>query len=276
MGMTTTATTDKASEQLAVLDAAIAEVRSSADFQAVLAVAARFHRYSLGNCILIAAQRPDATRVAGFHAWRAFGRHVVKGAHSIKILAPIIRKVEDEDGERRARPVGFTIAHVFDVSDTDGDPLPSVPLPATVGDAPVGWQAAAKAFGAEHGFTVTYDDDSLGDAYGRTNFKDRTVRIRRHDSDGQAWATTVHELAHMLLHDPENAGRPDTYAVCEVEAEATAWQVATTFGVEHLDAAAVYLAGWAPAGVEQVRSVGDRVIATARTIARAFGAVLED
>ena len=90
---------------------------------------ARFHNYSFNNALLIALQRPDATRVAGFHAWRKLGRFVKKGEHGIAIFAPMShRKNRDErqpattEGEEAV--FGFRIAYVFDVEQTEGDPLP--------------------------------------------------------------------------------------------------------------------------------------------------------
>ena len=92
-----------------------------------LAVMGRFHQYSWGNALLIASQRPAATRVAGFQTWRKLGRHVRKGEKGIMILAPVVvkKRVDTEDGEdEQTRVFGFRAAYVFDQSQTDGDPLP--------------------------------------------------------------------------------------------------------------------------------------------------------
>lgn len=95
-----------------------------------LAAIARFRRYSLHNVMLIASQKPNATHVAGFHAWHKLGRFVKKGEKGILILAPIIRKKAETNGE--AEPdessvaVGFRATYVFDVSQTDGQPLPEI------------------------------------------------------------------------------------------------------------------------------------------------------
>lgn len=99
-----------------------------------LGAMSRFHRYSLHNVLLIAAQRPDATHVAGFRKWAEMERHVVKGAKGIAILAPLIRRArgdtssEEGAGEEAVEPGGvlrgFRVVYVFDVTDTDGKPLP--------------------------------------------------------------------------------------------------------------------------------------------------------
>ena len=92
-----------------------------------LAAMARFHRYSLHNLILIVSQRPDATRVAGFHTWKQLGRNVKKGAKGIMILAPVVfRKSKEEatSGEDQSTAaLGFRVVYVFDQLDTEGKPL---------------------------------------------------------------------------------------------------------------------------------------------------------
>ena len=95
-----------------------------------LAAMARFRRYSWGNVMLIASQKPNATHVAGFHAWHKLGRFVKKGEKGILILAPIIRKKAENNDETEpdesSVAVGFRAAYVFDVTQTDGQPLPEI------------------------------------------------------------------------------------------------------------------------------------------------------
>src|SRR6266853_6218270 len=92
-----------------------------------LSAMSRFHRYSWGNVLLICSQRPDATYVAGFHAWLKMRRYVRKGEKGIVILAPMVGR-KKSDGEltedEQTRVFGFRAAHVFDISQTDGEPLP--------------------------------------------------------------------------------------------------------------------------------------------------------
>ena len=132
--MSTQSTTSEiASKALATLSAAL-EAGNSAAFTAYLSVAARFHKYSWTNCLLIAMQRPNATRVAGFRAWLGLGRHVRKGEKGIAILAPIITKrsrdtkedrhdTSDSTTESVGYLVGFRSAYVFDIAQTDGEDL---------------------------------------------------------------------------------------------------------------------------------------------------------
>src|SRR5438132_828208 len=130
--MAATATT-KTDELLQQLTEGVEALTNSEEWLRYLDVQRRFHRYSFGNCLLIAFQNPDATQVAGFRRWRELDRQVRRGEKGIAILAPIVRrlKVEDEvTGEEQtivSAPRAFRVVHVFDVSQTDGDELPEIP-----------------------------------------------------------------------------------------------------------------------------------------------------
>jgi hypothetical protein len=160
------------------------------------------------NTLAILRARPDASRLAGFQQWRRVGRRVRKGEHGIGILAPVVRTVEPVEpnnaggtanGERRC--VGFKVVYVFDVAQTDGDPLPEIPAPATVnGDAPLWlWYALAEQIvGA--GFLLERGPlpEPWSDANGITLAEDRRVIIRHDLADAQGIKTCAHELAHVL------------------------------------------------------------------------------
>jgi hypothetical protein len=93
-----------------------------------LDVQARFHRYSWSNVALILAQRPDAIQVAGYSAWLRMHRSVRRGEQAIKIIVPMRKKIESEDGHDETK-VFFGTGNVFDISQTDGEPLPEVEVP---------------------------------------------------------------------------------------------------------------------------------------------------
>src|SRR6266849_1423065 len=119
-----------------------------------LSVMSRFHKYSWGNCLLIYSQRPEATHVAGFHAWLKLRRYVRKGEKGIVILAPMVgrRKSADELTEdEQTRLFGFRAAHVFDVSQTDGEPMPV--FAAVKGD-PESYTDRLKEFVANQNITL--------------------------------------------------------------------------------------------------------------------------
>ena len=123
---------ERIDESVETLAKAVDDVRASEAFQRYLDVQARFHSYSWHNCMLIAMQCPDASRVAGYRTWQKLGRQVKRGEHGIMIFAPrtFKREVETADGETEERDgIYFRPVHVFDVGQTDGDELPSVDVP---------------------------------------------------------------------------------------------------------------------------------------------------
>ena len=118
---------------------------------------ARFHRYSIGNVLLIQGQREDATNVAGFRAWQQQGRQVKKGEKGIMIRAPYSLSKKSEDaGKEEERIFGFKVAYVFDISQTEGEEVPSI---ATVGGTPLWNVEALREFAAENGIEVIYKED---------------------------------------------------------------------------------------------------------------------
>lgn len=126
-------TNDRRDDVLNRLTEGITNLTSSDAWQEWLTVQSRFHRYSFNNTLLIHLQRPEATRVAGFHAWRRLGRNVRKGEKAIWILAPVTRKPADEErsgasaaAERGRVLVAFKPTAVFDIAQTDGEELPEV------------------------------------------------------------------------------------------------------------------------------------------------------
>jgi hypothetical protein len=129
-------------EALERLTTGIAQLTSSKTWSAWLQMQSRFHRYSFSNCLLILLQRPTATRVAGFHTWRRVGRNVCRGEQAIWILAPITRRqvpaADSEPAEAPKRMVAaFRPVPVFDLDQTEGEPLPEVASRLT-GDDPQG------------------------------------------------------------------------------------------------------------------------------------------
>jgi DNA primase len=236
--------------------------------------------------MLIAAQRPGATMVAGYEAWQSLGRQVNKGERGIQILAPIIRRasrdvpaqpVEETAAtpadDPRPRITGFRVAYVWDVEQTSGDPLPQRPQPSLLhGQAPDGlWDRLADQLHAR-GFTLIRGD--CGDANGYTRFDTRTVQVRGDVDDAQAAKTLAHELAHVILHDPDQLQAADT-RLCrgrvEVEAESVAYLVATTQGLATDAYSFPYVAHWANrAGSaslgEVLEQTAQRVQAAAHTI----------
>jgi hypothetical protein len=221
-------TTDAVDRLASLLDAG-----HSDELAAMLRAIARFHRYSFHNVCLIASQRPTATRVAGFQTWRSLNRFVRKGEKGIVILAPILRRRADDADEDSKHIAGFRAAYVFDVAQTDGEPLPSVA--AASGDPGQRTRTLRSAISAQ-GIELN-DLDDLGGTLG-TSAGGR-IQIVKGLSPAEEFVVLVHEFAHELLHHA--ADRPESRDVRELEAEAVAYVVGEAIGLHVGDAARDYI-----------------------------------
>jgi DNA primase len=258
---------DRLHEQLQV---SIRALVSSEDWRHALEVAARFHDYSFANTQLIWAQAKahgfTPTRVAGYRAWQKLGRQVNRGEKGLQILAPIVRTVETQDGEEERRVVGFRVVHVFDQSQTDGEPIPEVRPAVLEGELPVQWEKVAELIrSADFGLEVA-EGDHLGQANGITDWLDRTVIVKESLSGAQRFKTAVHELAHIRLHEPTSGERPDCRGIIEVEAESVAYMVCAALGVDSAGYSLPYVATWSDGNLEKVSETADRVIRCARGV----------
>lgn len=252
------------------LEQGVRALASGEDWQRALDVAARFHSYSWHNVMLIVLQRPDATQVAGYRKWQEMGRQVRRGERGISILAPRFRVVEDEDtAERTRRLAGFIGVSVFDVSQTDGEPLasPAGFVQRLQGDAPARlWDALAAQVSAA-GFRIERAAPQIPDANGLTDYLRRTVTVAPDLSPAQAAKTLAHELAHALLHDGDAGPRGRK----EVEAESVAYVVCRSLGLDAASYSFGYVAGWSGGETKKVQETGSRVMETARRILDALG-----
>lgn len=212
---------------------------------------------------LIINQRREATRVAGFHAWRKLGRFVRKGEKGIAILAPITarRDADAVDGESKT-VVGFRAAYVFD-EQTDGDPLPTL-AHDTTGDPGIHLAALEQAI-TDAGVVITRRAD-LGGAHGYS----QPGRIMILDSltPADTAAVLVHEFAHELLHQ-RGDDRPTSKTVRETEAEAVAFIVGTAIGMQSNIDASDYIQLY-DGNADTLRQSLQRIEATAETILRAL------
>ena len=226
---------ERTDEALANLITALEQGKSES-LQTYLATMARFHRYSWGIVLLIGAQKPDATRVAGFHTWLKLNRHVRKGEKGIVIIAPMVfRKKETEPTEdQESRICGFRAAYVFDISQTDGEPLPEF---AQVKGNPREYSERLKEFAASRGIALEFSAD-LGGASGVST--GGTIRLKPDLPAAEEFSVLVHKLAHERLH--HGAHRNElTKTVHETEAEAVAFVVSEAIGLDTNGAAADYI-----------------------------------
>ena len=158
-----------------ILQRGVEGILTSAGYQAYLRTMAKFHHYSFANSLLIYAQKPVATRVAGYRAWQSLGRQVRKGETGIKIFVPFTKRLDDpETGEEDKRVTGFGVGNVFDVSSTDGEPLPERPAIDVLHDQiieAIGWintDAQTMALGL----------DRFGDVYSAPGRADLEAAVR--------------------------------------------------------------------------------------------------
>lgn len=225
---------------------------------AFLAMVAKFHWYSFGNVMLIASQRPDATRVAGYRTWQSVGRQVRKGERGITIIAPMMLKQEAEPGQDPEKVLRFKAATVFDLSQTDGEELPK---PAQMQGTPKEHLRRLERFITDQGIVMEIRMD-IGQAAGVS--MGGHICIRPELTPPERFSVLVHELAHEMLHHGEHAERGDKQTR-ELEAEAVAYIVSTGIGLEPGTACSDYIQSYG-GNAEKLAAVLDRVQKTAASI----------
>ncbi len=262
-----------------MVDTAIEELTAALEggrsdtLKAYLAAMGRFHRYSLGNAMLIALARPGSTRVAGFRTWQKLGRQVRKGEHGIAIMAPIRRRRSPRsETNATANPgeaslqapreaeqavVGFRTAHVFDVGQTEGKEVPAF---AAVRGDPGEELARLKQHVAAQGLRLQYASYLYG-AEGMSS--GGTIVLRTGQAPAEGLSTLAHEVAHEALHH-DGVERPKV--VKETEAEAVAYAVCAAVGLELNSASCDYISLYdgkketLMASLERIRRVAGEII----------------
>jgi hypothetical protein len=218
------------------------EAGHSETLAAYLGTMARFHNYSFGNILQIARQRPTATRVAGFSAWKELGRFVKRGEKGIQILAPVTgyrRRKDEAEGETDCKPqpvlMGFRAVYVFDYEQTEGADLPE--LEHTISGEVGGNRDRLIAFLVKQNIALELSESiapALGVSYGGR------IALLPGQSKAEEFTTLVHETAHELLHKAER--RTFTTATLrETEAEAVAFIVGQAVGLEMGTASSDYI-----------------------------------
>src|SRR5215469_8396113 len=225
-------------EQLATeTDAA----RQSQLFRDYLKTSAAFWNYSWHNQMLIWSQKPDASFVGGYNTWLKCSRYVRKGEKGIAILAPMFfkdKKQTADGGEEETKRIWFKVVYVFDISQTDGEPLPELPT-KSVGERGQEMLARLLRFAESRGITVRFVEKcTLNGAAGTSRGNEIEIRTSETDTTTQA-ATLAHEIAHSVLHWTADGkkitsrdGKEIDRQQRELEAEATAYTVCSYFGIQ--------------------------------------------
>lgn len=252
---------------------AVAAITTSAEWIEHLRFAARFHRYSFNNILLMQAQAATRgmeplTQIAGFRAWIDLGRSVRKGEKGLRIFAPIIVKIkEGEKGFPGTKVAGFRLTSVFDAQQTDGEPLPGrVKATGEIAGEPLpGSIEALGVMASEAGYPWRYGATGAADGHTDPLAKEIVVSESfQHDQAG-TFAVLAHEVAHALLHMEGDYDYQGHRGVAETEAESVAFMVAEFFGVTMADTSFHYVAGWAK-DQDVVVAAGQRIMKTARKI----------
>ena len=260
---------EKIKELTEKLQAGIQELHDSEKYRDYLRTMAKFHHYSFNNSLLIWAQRPDATAVAGYRAWQTkFGRTVNPGAKGIMIYAPSSYKrtlrevvtdadgnpVLDKDGNKVTREVertfpNFKISYCFAYEDTSGKPLPSI---VSILDKDVdNYDSVMDALRKISPAPIRFDSVG-GGANGYYDLVNREIVVKDTLPQAQKIKTAVHEVAHSILHDKIDGIDQDTdKRSVEISAESIAFVVSSWLGVDTSEYSFGYISGWS-AGKELV------------------------
>jgi antirestriction protein ArdC len=237
------------------------KLRSGPEFQAWLRQCRCFHRYSFRNRILIWAQDPEATMVAGYRAWQKLSRQVRRGERGLRILAPVDRK--DDDGERVV--YGFKLATVFDVAQTDGDELTAPPSWPETDSCPEGLLDDLMHRAWHEGISIRLVNDPAAEGHGAGTrgwyeHTGKEITLVSTYGEPELVATFLHELAHHYDHD-----RWDGRRAGELVAESAAYLAGGELGVGIAKEAEAYTANWATCGAD-VLALADRSLAAAEAI----------
>ena len=269
------------------LEAGLKDLFESEKYKSYLSTMSKFHNYSFNNTLLIAMQKPEATLVAGYQAWQKnFERHVNKGEKAIRILAPAPYKIKeerdkldpvtgemmfDENGmpqkeETEVTIPAFRAVSVFDVSQTDGKPIPELEVNELLSTVE-GYEDFVQALMNISPVPIAFEDIP-GDSKGYFSTAEKRIAVQENMSESQTLKTMVHEVAHSRLHDKEVNQSMDIPVkdrnTKEVEAESVAFTVCQHFGIDTSDYSFGYIAGWSSGrNMKELKSSLDTIRKTA-------------
>lgn len=253
----------------AQFEAACNELRSSEGWQRFATARALLRGYSLNNTLLILAQRPDATTVASYRRWLELGRQVRRGERSLRIWAPSMRRERDEStGQESTSVRAFVLVPVFDVSQTEGPPLPEPPPVAPLsGDSHAHLLAGLEREASEAGYAVERREEMPGQSQGFVDHERRLIALAAAlEPNGQV-AVLVHELAHVHGARYQDFGR----AGAEVVAETAAHIALAAARLDTRAQSVPYVAGWADAAPKELAAYANAVHRIAAALEHGLG-----
>lgn len=250
---------------------AVSSLVTGDDWKRFLDQSARFHNYSANNVLLIMLQSGGtATRVAGYKKWLEFGRQVRKGETGLSILRPLSYKKVEDDGTESYGIRGFGITYVFDVSQTDGEPLAEDLIRPTLLDGNGGTDLFEQLTAQVRDLGYVIERGECGGPNGYVDYAKKLVRVRADVTQLQATKTLAHELAHIVLGHCEDGRYTECRGQREVEAESVAYLVLDAAGMSSDDYTFAYVAGWAKGSVDIVKASASSVVDAAHTITKAW------
>lgn len=254
------------------LEAGVKDVFASGKYCEYLNVMSKFYKYSANNCMLIMIQMPTATWVASYKKWKDdFNRQVRKGEKSIKILAPIphklVKEVENANGDKEEKEIewlSFRAVPVFDISQTDGDELPQL-VHMLEGDVAEYDRIMERLRGVS---PVEIDfRDIDGGANGFYSPSEKRICVKAGMSQQHTVKTTIHEIAHSILHCDKGEQEKVDRETAEVQAESVAYTVCSYLGLETSEFSFGYVAGWSgDKDVKELTKSLEIIRKTAKTI----------
>ncbi|MBQ2657996.1 MAG: hypothetical protein IJF87_05455 [Erysipelotrichaceae bacterium] len=242
-------------EIMKALEEGVKDFMETDAYKSYLRAVGKFHNYSMNNVMLITMQRPDATLVAGYNTWKkSFNRNVKRGEKGLKIIAPMPVSVEKEEdrvdqyGNTYKEKVTVTVPRfravtVFDVSQTDGDPLPDI-SPAELKNEVNNYSAFLKAVEKASDVPINFIGIE-GSAKGYFNVANNEISVAKGMSESQTLKTLIHEIAHSVLHNKDNGGVFIDTKTKEVQAESVAFSVCSHFGIDTSEYTFPYVTAWA-------------------------------
>jgi hypothetical protein len=266
----------KIDDVLKKLKEGVDSIQQSETFRKFLLTMSKFHDYSIGNLILIMLQKQDATRVAGFSTWKDLGRWVKKGEKGIAILAPCLRpketkpspsensESENEGREEKEeiRPLYFKVVYVFDVSQTEGKPLPEFEVPPFTGEANEELFNEVMHLVQTQEVEISFESRPDQDPDIKGMYFAKTIWVRPEESRAQQLKTLIHEAAHYYTEGVFRIPRQDA----ETIAESVAFTIGAHFGFDTGTRSFPYVAIWSKdkkvleANLAAIRKVSSKII----------------